>query len=60
MNWSGTPGAHMEPPFLSWNERARLEVLRSDLLGQSAAPVVEKPFGPRTLRQLIHEQLQKR
>jgi PAS domain S-box-containing protein len=31
-----------------------------DFLGQSAAPVVEKPFDPRALRQLIHEQLQRR
>jgi PAS domain S-box-containing protein len=30
-----------------------------DFLSQSAAPFVEKPFDPKTLRQVIHEQLQK-
>jgi CheY-like chemotaxis protein len=30
-----------------------------DFLSQNAAPFVEKPFDPKTLRQIIHEQLQK-
>jgi PAS domain S-box-containing protein len=31
-----------------------------EFLSQLTTPIVEKPFDPRTLRQLIHEQLQKR
>jgi FixJ family two-component response regulator len=30
-----------------------------DFLNQSTAPFVEKPFDPKTLHQVIHEQLQK-